>query len=223
MRKGENMRKTVTYRFTGDEKIPAEITVGEYTTPVWIQKYWEDGEFAEYVQKNGCGHCCVAMAMQLLGKKMNPHEEYTHCRAIWGAPEEPYGHFLSVSGAAKSLNSFGVDAVAFAVLDRKAATQQILDALDAGKLVAFIVKPSEEYPEPTFSTGSHWVLAVGYDENGRVIIANTSSRIKEPVGVQVVDAQLIHNALYVGEELDESRTWGTTTPMLPGVGFVVID
>ena len=43
---------TVTYTYTGNEKIPAKVTVNGKTTPVWIQQLWEDGEYKEYVQKN---------------------------------------------------------------------------------------------------------------------------------------------------------------------------
>ena len=55
----------VTFKYTGSEAIPAEVTLGEHTTPVWIQQKWEEGQYAEYVRKNGCGHCCTAMAARL--------------------------------------------------------------------------------------------------------------------------------------------------------------
>ena len=33
----------VTFKYTGSEAIPAEVTLGEFSTPVWIQQKWEDG------------------------------------------------------------------------------------------------------------------------------------------------------------------------------------
>ena len=53
--------------FEDDERIPVTVKKGEYSTPVWIQTAWEEGELAPYIQKNGCGHCCVTMAARLAG------------------------------------------------------------------------------------------------------------------------------------------------------------
>ncbi len=212
---------SVNYRFTGNAKIPAEVTVSGKTTPVWIQQLWEDGEYKEYVQRNGCGHCCVSMAASLHGIKINPHEEYAYCRKIWGAPEEPQQHFLSVTGIAKVLESLGISAKAYPVLDRATATAQITEALDEGKMVIFVSKPCEEYPENPFSKGSHWVLAVGYDADGKIIDAKSSNHPATAESVQCVTLETIHDALYVGETL-EDRTWGILKPMTPGVGFVIV-
>ena len=92
----------VSYTFTGDENAPAIVSIGNKSTPVWIQQNWQDGEYAQYVRKNGCGHCCTAMALNLNGVKINPHEEFEHCRKMWGEPRmsEPINedNFLSVKG-----------------------------------------------------------------------------------------------------------------------------
>lgn len=213
--------KTVTYAFTGDAKIPAEVTKKGKTTPVWIQQLWDDGEYKEYVQKNGCGHCCAAMAANLYGVKINPHEEFEYCRKIWGAPIAPQENFMSVTGIAKVLNSLGVSAKAFAVLDKYDAIASIIDALDCGQMVIFTAGPHDLNPNHPFSTGSHWVLAVGYDENGKIVVANSSLRASTQDGIQVVGSDVIRDALYIGAELEE-RTWGILEPMTPGVGFVVV-
>lgn len=213
--------KTVTYAFTGDTKIPAEVTKKGKTTPVWIQQLWEDGEYKEYVQKNGCGHCCAAMAANLHGVKITPHEEYEYCRKIWGAPKEPQQHFMSVTGVAKVLVSLDIKAAAYPILDRAEATAKITEALCDGKIVIFVSKPCEEYPENPFSKGSHWVLAAGYDAEGKIVVANSSNRAITADGIQCVTPQVIHDALYVGEQL-EDRTWGILKPMTPGVGFVIV-
>lgn len=96
-----------SYRLTGDAKIPATVSLGAASTPVWMQQLWENGEFARYIRANGCGHCCTAMAANLYGISIDPYQEYLHCRSLWGAPnEEPQErgehHFLSVAGIKSS-------------------------------------------------------------------------------------------------------------------------
>lgn len=213
---------TVTYKFTDDAKIPAEVTVNGKTTSIWIQQLWEGGEFEKYIRGNGCGHCCVAMAANLYGVHINPYAEYEYCRKLWGAPVEPQQHFMSVTGIAKVLGSLGIAATAYPMLDRESATAQITEALNNGKMVILVVKPSEEYPENPFSKGSHWILAAGFDADGKIVIANSSNRAATADGIQLADAHMLHDALYIGTEL-EDRTWGVLKPMTPGVGFVVVD
>ncbi len=95
----------LTYKFTGNKKIPAEITLNEHLTPVWIQQKWEIGDYAEYIRRNGCGHCCTAMALNLNGVKITPHEEFELCRRLWGESRmyEPFDedNFISASGIVK--------------------------------------------------------------------------------------------------------------------------
>ena len=106
----------IKIEYTNNEKAPAIITKGKYSTPVWIQQKWEDGEYSQYIQKNGCGHCCVAMALNLSGINIDPHAEYTHCRKLWGEPRmgEPLfeDHFLSETGIMPVVESFGIPAKA---------------------------------------------------------------------------------------------------------------
>ena len=64
----------VTYAFTDNPSIPAVVTRGVYSTPVWLQQDWEDGEFACYIRGNGCGHCCIAMAANLHGVKIDARQ-----------------------------------------------------------------------------------------------------------------------------------------------------
>ena len=66
--------------------------------------------------------------------------------------------------------------------------------------------PSEAFPENPFSKGEHYVMAVGYAADGRILIANSSeSKAKE--GVQFVDLQTILRALNP-EAAPEDLTWG---------------
>lgn len=212
----------VTYEFTGNEKIPAKVTKNGKTTPVWIQRRWEEGEFAQYVQGNGCGHCCVAMAARLHGIDIDPHEEFVLCRKLWGEPVYPQENFMSVAGASKMLNHLGVSAKPYASVDKYEAIKNITDALDEGKMVIFSVGPYDANPGHPFSKGSHWVLAAGYDENGKIVVANSSLRAITQDGIQVVEPEVIRDSLYIGERLDESRTWGIQLPRALAGGYVIV-
>ena len=212
----------VTYEFTGNEKIPAKVTRNGKTTPVWIQRYWEDGEYKEYVQRNGCGHCCVAMAARLHGIDIDPHEEFTECRKLWGEPVYPQQNFLSVAGASKMLNHFGIPAKPYVSTDKDEAIGHITDALDNGYMVIFCVGPYDENPGHPFSKGSHWVLAAGYDANGKIVVANSSVRAITQDGIQVVEPEVIRDALFISEQLDESRTWGIELPRALSGGYIIV-
>lgn len=205
--------KYATYIFTGDNKIPAKVTVNGYSTPVWIQKRWEQGEYAAYIQKNGCGHCCTAMALNLHGITINPHEEFALCRKRWGTPrmDEPFkeGNFMSVSGITKILNSFGVSAQCFGVPKGEcdAAASYIEKELYKGKQVILWSHPSDKLALNPFSPGEHYILAAGYTDDGKILIANSSARAITDDGIQLTDYETIAAVLYEGCE-PKDFTWG---------------
>lgn len=95
------------YNKRDDYLIPSQVILGDNITPVWIQQRWTDGEFSEYIVRNGCGHCCTAMTANLKGIKITPYEEYELCRKLWGAPNagEQQDHFLSIDGKILVANS----------------------------------------------------------------------------------------------------------------------
>lgn len=110
--------KYVTYALTNDVYIPAIIQMGDSSTPVWRQQRWDKGEYAEFIQKNGCGHCCTAMVARLHGVNIDPHIEFEYCRKHWGIPkkEHPHqGNWISVSGIVKVLTHFHITAECFGV------------------------------------------------------------------------------------------------------------
>ena len=218
--------KYASYKATGEEKIPAIIVKGEMQTPVWIQQLWDTGEYQLYVRKNGCGHCCAAMALRMHGVDIDPHSEYALCRRLWGAPrdegERRQGNFQSVVGIAKIINHFGVPASYHGVPDAESAIAHILDCLEDGKIVIFESHPTEDYPDNPFSKGEHWVMAVGFTEDGGILVANSSNRLFGD-GVQIVDADTIRRALYLGACPDDSMTYGEwRDEFIYGVGYVVV-
>ena len=214
------------YTLTANELTPAIVSLGKYSTPVWIQQRWQDGEYAVYIRNNGCGHCCTAMALNLSGIKITPYEEYVHCRKLWGEPrrddENKEDNFMSVSGIVKVLSSFGVKAEYFGVPvgKTKEAAEHIESSLKCGKLVIFWSALSSKLADNPFSPGHHYVLAVGIDGEGRIIIANSSSRSKAVNGIQYTDTETIAKALMEGcKPLD--YTWGRHN-LNHSSGYVVV-
>jgi len=218
--------KSVFYTLTNDLFAPAVVHAGGCSTPVWRQNRWESGPYAVYIRKNGCGHCCTAMAARLHGVDLTPAAEYEHCRNIWGAPKEVgnprQDHYMSVCGISKVLSGLGIPAVCFGVPKTgvSEARLQILQALSAGKQVIFWSHPSPENPDNPFSAGEHYVLAAGITETGKILIANSSERAA-PCGVQLVDADTVAAALYLGS-CPADTTWGEPEHMENCAGFVIV-
>ena len=124
-----------TYELINTELIPAIVSINGESTPVWHQAKWSEGEYEEFVRKNGCGHCCAAMALNLHGVKINPHEEFALCRKLWGEPDRerefPQGTYQTVSGISKILRHHGVPAECFGVPTREQAARHISEVLRA--------------------------------------------------------------------------------------------
>lgn len=215
-----------TYELIQDELTPSMVKIGNRSTPVWRQNRWETGEFVQYIRGNGCGHCCVAMAARLNGvANINPQIEYERCRKIWGEPKDHQHHFISVSGMVKILADFGVPAACFGVPEDGAnqVVEHIIAVLTEGKQVIFWSEPSEKYPFPEnpFSKGAHYVLAAGLTEEGKIMIANSSERWTAE-GVQIVEADTVRKALYLGSNPAEDTTWGEPARMPACGGYVVV-
>lgn len=211
-----------TYNLTGDHLTPAVIRVGDYETPVWLQQLWTQGEFAQYINKNGCGHCCTAMAARLHGADLDPHREYEYCRAQWGAPSENQGHWLSTAGIAKILQSLHIPAESFGVkqIGRKAAAEHIFAALKDGKQVIFTSNPDDD-PDNPFSKGYHWVMAVALQEDGTALIANSSANAA-PDGIQFVTQKTIEKALFAEATAPQDMTWGEPDRIHAGSGYIIV-
>ena len=215
----------VTYQVTTDKKIPAVVYKGDYSTLVWIQSEWTEGRYAGWVQRNGCGHCCTAMAANLRGKSLDPHQELTLCCELWGEPSDANqtAPFITVAGIVKVLEHLGLSSACFGVAkgEAKQATEHIIKSLQNGKLVIFISDP-ERYPENPFSTGLHYVMAVGIDEKGDILIANSSEKVSKG-GIQKVAAQTIEKSIFEGGTANPEMTWGMLDYIPRGCTYVVVD
>ena len=211
--------KYASYRLTDDPYIPSYVMLGKQESPVWRQARWDTGEYREFIVKNGCGHCCAAMALTLHGVKVDPHREFALCRALWGEPGEGEGNWQSVAGIVKILRHHGVPADYFGIPDPERTAAHIEGALKDGKQVIFWSQPSPAFPENPFSKNAHYVMAVGYTEGGEILIAN-SSEVAAPLGVQTVSIDTIRRALYRGAA-PADVTWGLLDLPRSG-GYVVV-
>ncbi len=196
-----------------EKKIFAEIFTNGNSSPVWNQHAWQDGEYAIYIRKNGCGHCCTAMALNLHGIKINPHEEFSLCRKMWGEPRMGVplfeDNFLSPTGIAEVIKSFGINANAYGIEKGKTyeASLHIEKELQRGKQVILWSHPSERLPDNPFSMGEHYVLAVGYTPEGKILIANSSDYAARENGIQSAKLETIEKVL-MDETSTTDYTWG---------------
>ena len=216
---------SISYSFTQNPKAPSVITKGKFSSPVWIQQEWTDGEYAKYIVQNGCGHCCTAMALNLCGKTITPYEEYLFCRKMWGAPRqgEPLfeENYLSATGIEKVINSLGISAKAYGVEKGKSgeAAEFIRKQLTDGKLVIIWSHPSDKLYDNPFSLGEHYVLLCGYAKDGKILVANSSKRGKTDRGVQFTDIETVEKVLFEDSKIND-YTWGRHN--LSGGGAYVV-
>lgn len=208
-----------SYRLTDNDYVPAYVMCDGREAPVWRQARWDTGEYREFIVKNGCGHCCAAMALCLHGIALDPHGEFSLCRSLWGEPNGKEGNWQSASGIVKILLYHGVAAACFGIADRDRAAAHIEEALRAGKQVIFWSHPSPAFPENPFSRGEHYVMAVGYTAGGEILIAN-SSEAAAPLGVQTVDIDTIRRSLFLGADPIDA-TWGLLDLPHSG-GYIVV-
>ena len=213
------------YKVVGTEVVNVVVTLGYESTPVWRQDKWPDvGEYREFVRKNGCGHCCAAMALNLHGIKIDPHEEFSLCRKIWGEPDKnrefPQDNLQSVAGIAKIIRHHGVAAEYFGVPDLDKAREHIEKSLKEGKQIIFWAHPTEDYPENPFTKTEHYVMAVGYTKDGKILVANSAFKYSE-LGVHLSDIEEIARALFFGADPID-MTWGERAHYVNCAGYVVV-
>ena len=219
------------YEFINEGTASVRVKLGKLSTPVFIQQRWSavDHPNSGFVVRNGCGHCCAAMAVTMYSHPIDPLEEYNLCRELWGAPNEVVttsgktgeGNFQSAMGIMKIIRHFGIGAECYGVPSLDLAKVNIEKALSLGKQVIFCVRPtSEERPHP-FSRGWHWVMAVGYTEQGKILVANSSEPHTE-AGVQETDIDTVLDALCLGSA-PEDLCWGVwSEDFKAGTGYIIV-
>lgn len=215
------MNEYVTLKKKEDPRIPVIASINGFETPVWLQSEWTEGPYAEYVRRNGCGHCCAAMAARLHGVEIDPAIEFDTCVELWDEPDEGHDWFQTARGITEVLRAYGIPSSAFGVpedAEGLSMTRYFLEcALDSGHQVIFWSHPYDE--KNIFSTGEHYVMAAGYDEDGHVVVLNSGAK-KTVEGFQLTSLDTIMESVYRGSRA-ELTGWGVEDD-LPACGGIVI-
>ncbi|MBR5047159.1 MAG: hypothetical protein IKX76_02870 [Eubacterium sp.] len=139
------------------------ISKGGYSTTIWKQhSIWGKRSSAS---RHGCGICVASMALQLSGVPTNPNRVLKQTnRSIRRCKS------LKPRQAVRVLKKNHVDVkpVNTKLYSRKQCVGIMKDALDKGKMVMALVRGRP------FSNNTHWVLIAGYDQKGRIVVANSS-------------------------------------------------
>jgi hypothetical protein len=213
---------TVTWQQTQNPLTPAVIFRNGVSSPVWIQKHWQEGTYAQYIRNNGCGHCCCAMAATLSGVSIDPYEAYLLCHTLWGAPTGTQDHYQTAAGIRAVLEHLQIPAREFGVEKNggKAAAAHIMEALRQDKMVILTSEPSDRLPNNPFSTGLHWILLAGFHPDGSVFVANSSLKAAG-LAVQKTDEATI--AAAISENCSPAgMTWGDCTRLPDGMGYLTV-
>lgn len=184
---------TVTYAKNSDTLMPYTITQDRVSTPLWNQHKWT-GDYKKYIQANGCGHCCAAMAARLHGvEDITPATEYAKCVKLFGQPKSGQGHYISCKGIMAVLKAYGVSAGYLQVTTPTLSSvkKKITTALKAGKQAILWCHKYSGVDNP-FTSSDHYVMAVGYDKKGNIVIANSSGKI------QLTDIDTIGKSIHHG-------------------------
>ena len=216
-----SMSEYVTIRKNEDPLIPAYASLNGFETPVWLQSEWTEGPYAEYVRRNGCGHCCACMAARLYGVEIEPAMEFETCVELWGEPDKSHDWFQTARGITEVLRAYGISSSAFGVPEDEeglSMTRYLIEcALSSGHPVIFKSHPYDV--QNPFSPGEHYVLAAGYDETGHVIVLNSGTRTTKE-GFHRTDLDTLMKYVYRGTAASLTG-WGTEEN-LPACGGIVI-
>lgn len=154
--------------------IPAENTVrlNGRSTLVLNQSTRPAGTWQKELKAHGCGACCARIGLNLAGKSLKPEDVMDKAKQLFGKKLTGESYGLSAQGIATICIDYGVRAEALPVTkstlpERK---RDLDAALRAGKTVCCWVNGAP------FSSNHHWVIAVGYDANGKIVVANSGGK-----------------------------------------------
>ena len=156
----------------------SKITLNGQSVTV-VNQHKIKGVYRKELSSNGCGACCAAMALTLMGKKVKPADILGRAVALWGKwSKYP---LISAHGLGVIIGGYGyIGKLAILSTSNTKTIKKLIDsALRSGKPVICWTKKG-------FSSGDHYVLAVGYNKLGRVVVANSGNR--GPVNIVTLNA-----------------------------------
>lgn len=199
------MSSTVTYH-------GSKITANGRTVTV-LNQHRLSGTYKGVLSTNGCGACCASFALALQGKKVTPSAILKAGVKKWG--KWPRAASISAQGLATLIKGYGVPASYVSVSKSNRAIVKITigAALKSGRQVICWTAPNGHAGDP-FSTGDHYVLAVGYAPDGKIIVANSGNR--GPVNRVSLDTL----CKYLQEGNGKDKGWWRTVAASAGVVIV---
>lgn len=183
-------------------------------TTVWKQSALT-GTYAAQLKAHGCGSCCVAMAACLNEVAAEPESVMKLAVNLWGKPGTGESYALSAKGAATLLNQLGVTATAYTITGANLTAMRtvIKKALQSGKqVICFTHKYDSNDP---FASGDHYVLAVGYNKDDKIVVANSGG----PGRIQKVSLTKLMTYIY-HSGTGKDATWLKTSAGSAGIVIV---
>lgn len=179
-----------------------------------VSKVWRQsalgGALANELKRHGCGSCCAAVAANLAGKNTSPEAVLRLGERLWGKPAGKESYALSVKGIAALLKALGVSAE---VCVGNIETEKVRKALLAGKSVVCFTHAYDS--RDPFAGGDHYVLAVGFDKEDKVIVANSSGAQR----VQTIPLDTLCRYIYRGGT-GTDKQWLRTSKGSAGIVIV---
>ncbi len=184
----------------------SKITLNGRSVTV-VNQHKLKGTYAKELSAHGCGACCAAMALGLMGKKAAPADILRKGVALWGKwPKYP---LISANGLATIIGTYGyIGKAAFLSTSNRATIRKLIDsAFRAGKPVIC-------WTAKGFSSGDHYVLAVGYNRLGRIVVANSGNR--GPANIVTLDVL----CKYLQEGTGADKRWYKSTAGSAGIVII---
>lgn len=190
----------------------SKVTINGRTLTVFNQ-HKLSGSYASNLSSNGCGACCTAFALALQGKKVTPADVIRKGISLWG--KWPRACLISAPGIATIIKKYGYTATYRAVTKKNKADikRTIHAALMAGKQVICWTDDNGHKGDP-FSGGEHYVMAVGYNAKGKIVVANSGN--KGPVNLVTLDTLV----KFLQEGSGKDKHWWQTVAASAGIVIV---
>lgn len=187
-----------------------KVTIHGKTLEVFNQHKLK-GDYHKELSSSGCGASCTTFALMLNGVSTTPAAVLKKGIKLWG--KWPRACLLAAPGIATVIKAFGCPAKYHSTTDLEAAKKTIDAALKAGKQVVVWTNDNGLKGDP-FSGGHHYVLAVGYDKTGKVVVANSGN--KGPVNIVSLDTLV----KFLQKGSGEDKTWWKAVSDAAGIVVV---
>ena len=155
----------------------------------WSKKmYSNHNDKSQTIGSSGCGPTCIADIIgALVDKTVTPVET---CEACLKNGSRTYNSGTTVNGLIKVLKNYGLE------VKQTSNTNDLLNHLKDGNLAFVCVGSTKTSEGVRFSTGGHYIEAVGY-KDGRILLNDVASTAKNRSSILPQDLNKIRKISYV--------------------------